>query len=77
MTDHMEAPEVVRLAGVASPVSTEIKEVELGEAQKAELDKMASDMEQWRLERELEIERFVSPCSYPALKLTTGSVNAN
>ena len=53
----MEAPEVLRVAGVSGPIANEIKEFALEESQKAELDRMAVEMEQWRVEREAEIER--------------------
>ena len=57
MEDHMEAPEVMRVAGITTPTILDIKEFQLEESQKAELDRMALEMEQWRAERQAEIER--------------------
>jgi hypothetical protein len=55
--DHMEAPEVMRMAGITSPTILDMKDLQLEDSQKAELDRMAAEMEQWRAERQAEIER--------------------
>ena len=56
-SDHMEAPEVLRLAGVAAPTVSEVKTLQLKEAQRAELDRMTAEMETWRRERAAVLER--------------------
>ena len=55
--DHMEAPEIMRLAGVAAPTISEAKSAEMETTQKAELDRMTQEMEVWRREREAEVQR--------------------
>jgi hypothetical protein len=55
--DHMEAPDVMRLAGVAAPTISEAQSAEIEKSQRAELDLMAQEMEVWRREREAEIHR--------------------
>lgn len=66
-SDHMEAPDVMRLAGVTVPTVDEPSSAKIRQAQQAELDKMKSEMENWRRNREMELHRsvlFLSP-SHP------------
>ncbi|OXG20365.1 hypothetical protein C366_01898 [Cryptococcus neoformans Tu401-1] len=55
-SDHMEAPEVIRLAGCDHPTVEEIKAVKLAESQREELGKLRVEMERWKKERAVELE---------------------
>lgn len=55
-SDHMEAPEVIRLAGCEHPTIEETKAFELAESQKEELEKIRVEMERWKKERVAELE---------------------
>lgn len=57
MVDHMEAPEVMRLAGVSAPTVSEGQTVAIEAAQEEELARMKVEMDSWRKEREAELER--------------------
>ncbi|WVQ76472.1 hypothetical protein IAR50_006140 [Cryptococcus sp. DSM 104548] len=57
-SNHMEAPEVLRLAGVAHPTIKELADIELGDSQKNELERLRREMERWKEERALELERI-------------------
>ncbi|ODN75785.1 hypothetical protein L202_05792 [Cryptococcus amylolentus CBS 6039] len=57
-SNHMEAPEVLRIAGVAHPTVKELADIELGESQRDELERLRMEMERWKEERALELERI-------------------
>jgi hypothetical protein len=53
----MEAPDVLRLAGVAAPTLSETQAAEVEAAQEAEIARMAAETDSWRAEQEAEVER--------------------
>lgn len=53
----MEAPEVMKLAGVSAPTVSEGQTVAIEAAQEEELARMKVEMDNWRKEREAELER--------------------
>ncbi|WVQ81031.1 hypothetical protein IAT38_003138 [Cryptococcus sp. DSM 104549] len=57
-SDHMEAPDVLRIAGCASPTAAEVREIELADAQKEELAALEREMKAWRSGRAAELERM-------------------
>ncbi|KAK4684869.1 hypothetical protein P7C73_g5294, partial [Tremellales sp. Uapishka_1] len=57
-SDHMEAPDILRLAGCAHPTSTEVKEIAIEETKLAQLALLEVEMKEWRTEREAELERM-------------------
>jgi hypothetical protein len=56
-TDHMEAPEVVRLAGCATPTSEEVTALENTEVKRAQIERLEKEMTVWREGRETALER--------------------
>lgn len=56
--DHMEAPDVMRLAGVSHPTSTEVREITLVEEQRLELERIEKEMASWRATRASELDRI-------------------
>ncbi|KAK6904923.1 hypothetical protein I203_105742 [Kwoniella mangroviensis CBS 8507] len=57
-SDHMEAPDVLRLAGCAHPTKSDAVELELADSQKAELEKLEKEMKEWQEQRVAELERI-------------------
>lgn len=57
-SNHVEAPEVLRIAGVAHPTSTEVQEIKFAEDQRVELERLQAEMKEWRQNREAELERI-------------------
>ncbi|WWD22297.1 hypothetical protein CI109_106788 [Kwoniella shandongensis] len=57
-SDHMEAPDVLRLAGCEHPTKSEVSAVELAESQREELEKLEKEMNDWRDRRKKELERI-------------------
>ncbi|KAK8845349.1 hypothetical protein IAR55_006062 [Kwoniella newhampshirensis] len=57
-SDHMEAPDVLRLAGCAHPTKSEVSAVELAESQREELERLETEMQEWRDSRNSELERI-------------------
>jgi peroxiredoxin len=57
-SNHVEAPEVLRIAGVAHPTSTEVQEIKFAEDQRVELERLQAEMKEWRQNRETELERI-------------------
>ncbi|WVQ94085.1 hypothetical protein IAU59_001163 [Kwoniella sp. CBS 9459] len=57
-SDHMEAPDVLRLAGCTHPTKAEVAEVELAESQKEELARLEEEMREWRDGMAAELERI-------------------
>ncbi|WVW81548.1 hypothetical protein I302_103543 [Kwoniella bestiolae CBS 10118] len=57
-SDHMEAPDVLRLAGCAYPTKSDAVELELADSQKAELEKLEKEMKEWQEQRVTELERI-------------------
>lgn len=58
MTDHMEAPDVLREAGCPHPTRSEVQEITIAENQKAEFERLETEMKEWRAQRETELERI-------------------
>ncbi|WVF66458.1 hypothetical protein IAT40_001198 [Kwoniella sp. CBS 6097] len=57
-SDHMEAPDILRLAGCPHPTKAEVAEVELAESQKEELARLEHEMKEWREGMAAELERI-------------------
>ena len=53
----MEAFDVLRIAGCETPTRAEAQQFELAEAQKTELQTMEKEMDQWRQDRQSELDR--------------------
>lgn len=54
----MEAPDVLREAGCAHPTKTEVEEITIAENQRAELERLEIEMQEWRQQRETELDRI-------------------
>jgi hypothetical protein len=54
----MEAPDVLREAGCLYPTKTEFEEITIAEHQRAEFERLEHEMQEWRIEREAELERI-------------------
>jgi hypothetical protein len=59
---------------VAAPTVSEVKTLQLKEAQRAELDRMTAEMETWRRERAAVLERWVIMSEGGSLLLTECSI---
>lgn len=57
LSDHMEAPDVLRKAGVMHATKAEMEERIITERQQEELDRINREMADWKQQREDEIER--------------------
>ncbi|OCF34951.1 hypothetical protein I316_03498 [Kwoniella heveanensis BCC8398] len=57
-SNHMEAPDILRLAGCPHPTKAEVAEVELAESQKEELARLEAEMKEWRDGMAAELERI-------------------
>ncbi|WVQ81029.1 hypothetical protein IAT38_003136 [Cryptococcus sp. DSM 104549] len=57
-SDHMEAPDVLRLAGCEYPTNKEVREIELADSQKEELAAIEREMTRWREGRTAELEQI-------------------
>ncbi|WRT63549.1 uncharacterized protein IL334_000454 [Kwoniella shivajii] len=57
-SDHMEAPEVLRLAGCTHPTKSDLVELELADSQKSELQRLEREMKEWQEGKTAEIERI-------------------
>ncbi|WWC85594.1 uncharacterized protein L201_000458 [Kwoniella dendrophila CBS 6074] len=57
-SDHMEAPDVLRLAGCANPTKSDVVELELADSQRAELERLEKEMKEWQENRTAELERI-------------------
>jgi hypothetical protein len=55
----MEAPDVVRLAGIAAPTQSDVIGLKFEESQTAELERLQKEEAEWRKGRESELERLV------------------
>ena len=55
----MEAPDVVRLAGCEFPTKSETQQNQLAADEQMELERLQSEMSQWRSNRETELDRLV------------------
>jgi hypothetical protein len=53
----MEAPDVVRLAGLQAPTRNEAIEFKFAEDQAAELERLQREEKEWRASRETELDR--------------------
>jgi hypothetical protein len=58
LTDHVEAPDVLRFAGVAFPIKTEVQQIKLAEEQRVELERLQQEMKEWCQNREAELDRY-------------------
>ena len=58
-SDHLEAPDVLRLAGCEAPTTAESAEIGEAESQQAELERLDKEMAEWKIKREAELERSV------------------
>ena len=56
-TDHMEAPDVLRMAGVDLPTKAELTDMKFAESQASELNRLQLEMSEWRENREDELDR--------------------
>jgi hypothetical protein len=54
----MEAPEVLRQAGCLHPTKFETHEITIEDNQRAELERLELEMQNWRQEREAELDRI-------------------
>lgn len=54
----MEAPDVLREAGCAHPTKAEVEEITIAENQRAELERLEIEMQEWRHQRETELDRI-------------------
>lgn len=54
----MEAPDVLRQAGCLHPTKFETHEITIEENQRAELERLELEMQNWRQEREAELDRI-------------------
>jgi hypothetical protein len=61
-SDHMEAPDVLRLTGMESPTKSDLEGVRMAEAQRLELDRLQREMKTWKIQREAELDRYVLIC---------------
>ncbi|ORY31950.1 AhpC/TSA antioxidant enzyme-domain-containing protein [Naematelia encephala] len=57
-SNHMEAPDVLRIAGIEHPTKTEIAQFKLEAEQQAELERLQGEMKTWKEERQQELERI-------------------
>ncbi|WVQ81030.1 hypothetical protein IAT38_003137 [Cryptococcus sp. DSM 104549] len=57
-SDHMEAPDVARIAGCQYPTQDDVRNMELADAQKEQLAQLEREMEAWRRGRLAELERI-------------------
>lgn len=56
-SDHMEAPDILRLAGCAHPTKDETKQNQLAADEQAEMERLQTKMNSWRSTRESELDR--------------------
>ena len=54
----MEAPDVLREAGCSHPTKAEVEEITVAENQRAELERLEIEMQEWRQQRETELDRI-------------------
>jgi len=68
----MEAPDVIRLAGLAAPTTSEVIGFNFEKDQAAELERLQKEEIEWRQGRETELERYV--LSHSLIELITYEV---
>ncbi len=57
LSDHMEAPDVLRIAGCDAPTKSASAEVLVEENQRSELERLDREMKEWREGRAAEIDK--------------------
>jgi hypothetical protein len=66
-SDHMEAPDVLRLAGCDTPTYDEHAKAQTAALKRGESLRLEKEIADWREGREDELERYVfTPCSCPS-----------
>jgi hypothetical protein len=58
MSDHLEAPDVLREAGCQHPTKSEVEEISIAADQRVEFERLEREMQEWRKERETELDRI-------------------
>ena len=54
----MEAPDVLREAGCEHPTKSEVQEITLADNQRVEFERLEKEMQEWRKQRETELDRI-------------------
>jgi len=54
----MEAPDVLREAGCAHPTKSEVEEITIADNQRVEFERLEREMQEWRAQRETELDRI-------------------